>query len=62
MKNILIISDKYETEMAKEMFNSKIGLKNIYFAPEAGHAKSINIDVNQYEKAITDFCNDVIKR
>ena len=49
-------------EMAKEMFNSKIGLKNIYFAPEAGHAKSINIDVNQYEKAITDFCNDVIKR
>ena len=33
--------------MAKEMFNNKIGIKEIYFAPGAGHAKPINTDVNR---------------
>ncbi len=49
-------------EMAKEMFNSKIGLKEIYFAPGAGHAKSINVDVKKYEKVTADFYYDVIRK
>jgi len=46
--------------MAKEMFENKNGIKEIYFAPGAAHAKSINTDVNRYEAVIADFYSDVI--
>ncbi|MPN12830.1 hypothetical protein SDC9_160150 [bioreactor metagenome] len=46
--------------MAKEMFENKNGIKEIYFAPGASHAKSINTDVNRYEAVIADFYSDVI--
>jgi fermentation-respiration switch protein FrsA (DUF1100 family) len=49
-------------EMAKDMFNSKIGVKEIYFAPGAGHAKSINIDLNRYEEVTADFYDDFIRK
>ena len=48
--------------MAKDMFNSKIGVKEIYFAPGAGHAKSINIDLNRYEEVTADFYDDFIRK
>ena len=49
-------------EMAKEMFNNKIGIKEIYLSPGAGHAKSINTDVNRYEAVISAFYGDVIEK
>ena len=47
-------------EMAKEMFENKNGVKEIYFAPGAVHAKSINTDVNRYEAVIADFYGEAI--
>ena len=49
-------------EMAKDMFNSKIGLKELYLTPGAGHAKSINIDVKEYEKKTAEFYDDFISQ
>lgn len=47
-------------EMAKEMFENKNGIKELYFAPGAVHAKSINTDVNKYEAVIADFYGNAI--
>lgn len=42
-------------EMANELFNKKNGMKALYYAQGAGHAKSINVDKVKYREEINSF-------
>ncbi len=49
-------------EMAQEMFENKAVSREIYFAPGAGHAKAINIDVKRYDQVTAAFYGALIKK
>ncbi|MGL5269652.1 MAG: alpha/beta hydrolase, partial [Selenomonadaceae bacterium] len=49
-------------EMAKGMFENKIGGKEIYLVPGAGHAKAINVDVKRYDQVTAAFYDNFIKK
>lgn len=42
-------------DMANKMFNKKNGIKTLYYAQGAGHAKSINVDKVKYQDEINIF-------
>lgn len=48
--------------MAKEMFENKTGVKEVYFVPGAGHAKAINIDVKRYDQVTSAFYGALINK
>ncbi len=43
------------TKMSKEMYAAKRGLKEIYIAQGAGHAQSLQVDPEKYEKKVFEF-------
>jgi len=42
-------------QMAREMFESKTGVKGLYYAPLAGHAESLDVDKIRYVQEIGNF-------
>lgn len=53
-------SDKFTpSEMARDLYNRKTGLKRLYYARGADHARSLNVDQKKYRQEITDFLKSV---
>ena len=51
--------DFVPTEMSTVLFNEKKGIKAIYYAQGAEHARALNVDQQLYQEAINNFLKEL---